>query len=243
MFFGRQLKEYRLVNKIFRRPKMGFYFGPWRKSPFLPLYRTNILYIGKYGTYDAKWSWARMESCEWNEVYKKEHPLFTRFFKPAYNLPLWLTFRLDSFSLGWKTKYDDYRFEYNPSWSITAFGWSFGVYFYPPRAKKSEELSEVDDDYWEAVLWTAYDVLWDRKTRKTNQDEMPKDFFDQLGRHTSWWISRGKPMRQLRSSFFKSKWLPMFEEYCNTHPYKEEEYFGPSRATAVEETNEEESAE
>ena len=53
-----------------------------------------------------------------------------------------LKFGFSSCPLGWKTKYDDFRFEYNPVWSFVCFGYQIALIFRP----------EYDIHYWEAYL-------------------------------------------------------------------------------------------
>ena len=50
--------------------------------------------------------------------------------------------------MGWKTKYDDFRHEYNPVWSFVAFGYQIALIFRP----------EHDIHYWECFLAYTYDT-------------------------------------------------------------------------------------
>jgi len=49
----------------------------------------------------------------------------------------------DFVRLGWKTKYDDYRFEWSPMISFVFFKWQIAVTFVAPHA----------DQYWESWLY------------------------------------------------------------------------------------------
>jgi len=57
----------------------------------------------------------------------------------------------DFVALGWKTKFDDYRNEWNPRWSFVFFGYQIAITFAPP----------YDMHYWECWLY------YTRKTDKT----------------------------------------------------------------------------
>ena len=50
---------------------------------------------------------------------------------------------LDFVGLGWKTKYDSYRHEWNPIWSFVFFKWQFCIFFTVPHSSH----------YWESWLY------------------------------------------------------------------------------------------
>jgi len=54
----------------------------------------------------------------------------------------------DFVGLGWKTKWDEYRFEWNPIWSFVFFKWQIALTFAPEHA----------DHYWEAWLYYSRDT-------------------------------------------------------------------------------------
>ena len=58
----------------------------------------------------------------------------------------------DFVPLGWKTKYDDYRFEFSPMISFVFLKWQIAVTFF----------AEHSDQYWESWLY------YTRETDKTN---------------------------------------------------------------------------
>ena len=68
-------------------------------------------------------------------------------------------FGIDIVALGWKTKYDEYRFEFPPMISIVAFGKQLVIYFGPK--------SDINDDYWTAWLYYKYET--DKKLSKTER--------------------------------------------------------------------------
>lgn len=59
-----------------------------------------------------------------------------------------LKFGFSSCPLGWKTKYDDFRFEFAPRWSFVAFGYQLTLTFY----------AENEDQYWESFLAFYYET-------------------------------------------------------------------------------------
>ena len=67
-------------------------------------------------------------------------------------------------SLGWKTKWNDYRFEWNPSLSIVIFGKQLFIVVLP-NIKKHYDIRICIDSYWEA--WLNYEY----KTDKTKSKE------------------------------------------------------------------------
>jgi len=71
----------------------------------------------------------------------------------------------DFVSLGWKTKFDEYRFEWSPMWSFVFFKWQIAVTFVTPKI----------DHYWECWLQYRY------RTNKSNTtqerlEQARKDF-------------------------------------------------------------------
>lgn len=61
----------------------------------------------------------------------------------------------DFVALGWKTKWDSYRHEWNPIWSFVFFKWQIAVKFIPKH----------DSHYWES--WLYYELDTDKsKSRK-----------------------------------------------------------------------------
>ena len=76
--------------------------------------------------------------------------------KPGYMKAVSKTIGFDFVSLGWKTKFDSYRFEWSPIWSFVFFKWQVAVTFVAPEI----------DHYWEC--WLYYNNDTDR-TKTTNE--------------------------------------------------------------------------
>lgn len=76
--------------------------------------------------------------------------------KPGYLKAIPRKFGFDFVSLGWKTKYDDYRFEWSPMISFVFFKWQIAVTFVAPHL----------DHYWESWLY------YTRKTEGTTAERI-----------------------------------------------------------------------
>ena len=70
--------------------------------------------------------------------------------KPGYLTPVSKKIGFDIVSLGWKTKYDSYRFEWNPIISFVFFKWQIAVWANPNET----------DHYWEC--WLQYEYSTDK---------------------------------------------------------------------------------
>ena len=75
--------------------------------------------------------------------------------KPGYLTASPKIFGFDFVSLGWKTKWDSYRFEWSPMWSFVFFKWQIAITFVAPH----------QDHYWECWLY------YTRETDKTQTTE------------------------------------------------------------------------
>ena len=83
---------------------------------------------------------------EWIEKYTK-----------SYTKPIPIKyFGFDYTSLGWKTKWNEYRFEWSPSISIVIFGKQLFIAILPKMSKKPGDTTRRADIYWEAYLTYKY---------------------------------------------------------------------------------------
>ena len=98
----------------------------------------------------------------------------------------------DFVPLGWKTKYDSYRFEWSPRISFVFFKWQIAVTF----------VSEHADQYWES--WLYY-------TRETDKSKSVQDRIAQCRREApQTWTSHsdeGKVTTNYYNLILKRKWL------------------------------------
>lgn len=159
---------YNKVSHVFKKPKLYWRFGSWRKDPCLPVWRRGpYIKLIKYNYNDVtwgvvgkskpkrykiggKWTWSSptdIKGYMWSEDYKKRHPIISKLFKPNYQLPIWLSFYVFNHDMIWKTKWDDYRFEFPPQYTIVLFGYSLSFWLRNPIG------SSRDDLYWESMLW------------------------------------------------------------------------------------------
>ena len=75
--------------------------------------------------------------------------------KPGYLKPISKKFGLDIVDLGWKTKFEEYRFEYAPLISFVFFKWQIAIIVEAPH----------QEHYWES--WLYYELKSDKtKTKK-----------------------------------------------------------------------------
>jgi hypothetical protein len=151
----------------------------WTKvyfSPFKP--PKPKLYIGKVsiGTpYFLPRKWvkatperahqATLEYIKSTEEFNKRNPQYTRSIRPydeifaskmnySYAVPKKIGF--DFVPLGWKTKWDSYRHEWNPMISFVFFKWQIALMFIP----------EHDMQYWESWLY------YTRETKGTTAERI-----------------------------------------------------------------------
>lgn len=154
------------------KSRLDFIKALW--SPFKPF--KLKWYIGKtaIGTpyfFPRKWvkatpelaRKATLDYIEREEMYNRLNPNYARKIRPydevykenmrcTYPVPKKIGF--DFISLGWKTKYDTYRFEWSPGLSFVFFGYQIAVKFVAPYT----------DHYWES--WLYYEYQTDKSKSK-----------------------------------------------------------------------------
>lgn len=124
---------------------------------------------------------AVLEYIEREENYNKLNPNYARKIRPydevyqeklryEYAIPKKIGF--DFVGLGWKTKYDDYRFEWSPLLSFVFFGYQIAVKVVAPEK----------DQYWEA--WLYYDRDTDKSKSKKERIEQCRKEYPQI--YTVW---------------------------------------------------------
>ena len=136
----------RAYNSPFKAPKLKWYCGK--------------IALGTPYFFPRKWvkatperaHQATLDCIKSTEEFNKRNPEYTRKVRPydeifadkiksSYAVPKKIGF--DFVSLGWKTKYDSYRFEWSPMWSFVFFKWQIAVTFVAPHL----------DHYWESWLY------------------------------------------------------------------------------------------
>lgn len=187
----------------------------WMKAFFSPFKRPKIkLYIGKtaIGTpYFLPRKWVKYTKKEVfekaKEIYDKaledsktdEHfdRLVHHYTGMTHAIPKKIGF--DFVGLGWKTKFDDYRHEWNPVWSFVFFKWQIALQFIPP----------YDMHYWES--WLYYELDTDRFMTKAERIEHCLKFASQIW--TSYDKETGEPIRtNYYTKILKKKYLKLIKD-------------------------------
>lgn len=159
------LYVWKQCHGAFIKPKLKWYFGPWWKEGNLPVWRRgNTIHFGKnhyvgkgddktyVKEYETTYDFAKLVKPEWTPEGKKNHPILSRFLKPVYELPYWLSFYLFNSDIMYKTKWrnDDYRYEYPAHITLVIFGFAISVTAYIPKTDEKDWTCQ--DDYWESLL-------------------------------------------------------------------------------------------
>lgn len=173
---------YKKVKDVFIKPKLKFFFGPWKKDPCLPIYRRGSI-IRLFSKHQILG--------KWNEDFKKNHPFFTKYFKPQYELPIWTAFDIFNWDIMWRTKYGDYRFEFPGQFTIVFFGLSFSIWNINPTGNTLK-----DEDYWEAILNYI-------NSNKELPIEKLRDVDSKLGRWVRYTDEGKEVVRRLDKDFLK----------------------------------------
>ena len=134
------LKTY---NSPFKRLKLVWYLGKTAKG-------VPYFYPRKWVkfTYKDALTKATEDSENKNSIHYGKPPSALAFKYLNYSKPVTKKIGFDFRDLGWKTKYDDYRFEYSPIWSFVFFGYQLAVIFIAPEK----------DHYWEIFLPWYYET-------------------------------------------------------------------------------------
>ena len=86
---------------------------------------------------------------------------------PVIQLPMWLSFHIFNHDMIWKTKFEDYRFEFPPQFTIVFFGISLSIWLKSPRG--IEDPVWDDYNYWESILWYLNECDLDEKYKRVNK--------------------------------------------------------------------------
>ena len=196
--FGIRLSDtYNLAKEMYTKPRIMWKICKWKHSPLLPVWRrgNSIRLYKKYN--EIKENRDKLPiRYEWTDIGKEAHPILSKIFKkPIYTLPIWLSFYIFNHDLVWKTKYDDYRFEFPPQLCIVIFGWSLNVWLKAPKCSypKGLDVFTTDEDYWESMLWYIdYKNKFPERNRKLSG---------------SWgWSNSKEKYDRVRKEFFKEKY-------------------------------------
>lgn len=150
--YGTQI---RLSKRFGYNSKSGKYYCPNNRVSVLEGYSDhewNGQKIKKYG-----WSNHKLPnnltpySYVWNRrIRKKLRKWHLSWIPPVIQLPIWTAFHFYDNDIMWKTKYDDYRYEFPGFIGLVIFGLSISLTAYIP--KENEKDYSCNDDYWESIL-------------------------------------------------------------------------------------------
>lgn len=89
----------------------------------------------------------------WNRhIRKKLKKWHLGWIKPVVCLPSWMRFKILNFDVGWKTKFNEVRYEFPPQLSFVGFGLSLTFTLHSPVTC----TYCYDDTYWESILIHLY---------------------------------------------------------------------------------------
>jgi len=194
-YFIKDFDFLRAYNSPFKPPKLKWYCGK--------------IAIGTPYFFPRKWvkatperaHQATLEHIKNTEEFNKRNPEYARNIKPydeifadkmkySYAVPKKIGF--DIVRLGWKTKYDSYRHEWNPIISFVFFKWQIALMFIP----------EHDMHYWEA--WLYY-------TRETDKSAPIADRIAQCRKEAPQTWTRHSEGKKETTDYYnlilKRKWL------------------------------------
>jgi hypothetical protein len=154
-YFIKQFDFLKVYNSPFKAPKLKFYCGK--------------IAIGTPYFYPRRWVKgtpklaikAAIKRTRENRKWNKDNPAYQRKEKPfrelyedmlKYSYPIPKKIGFDFVRLGWKTKWDSYRHEWNPLISFVFFKWQIALMMIPDH----------DSHYWES--WLYYTRETDKST-------------------------------------------------------------------------------
>lgn len=191
----------RIFNSPFKWPKLFFYFGKIQHGTpyFLP--RKTVRYNQKDMEEAAAKRNKKLQELIDTGAVSAEKAIFHKpeeFKKYKKFVPR--KFGWDITALGWKTKFDQYRFEWAPSFSFVAFNRQLFIY-----ANISD--NEWIDHYWE--YWLEYD----RNTNtKDNKKKRLLSLLDRSGTYINYYSKQGKRKVYPFEYILKNKYKKIFLE-------------------------------
>ena len=161
-----------VLNSPFKGLKLKWYFGEIKHGTpyFLP--RKWI----KCDKQDAVRAWVRITD-EMKKIYidkwGNENEYYDYYIR-TFNKPVPIKkFGVNFTTLGWKTKWDDYRFEWSPSISLILFGKQLFIEILPNI--KTDDSTIAIDCYWEAWLNYKYKTAKSKSIEK-RLEELQKEY-------------------------------------------------------------------
>ena len=118
------------------------YSGEYNGKPIKKYGLSTHKLPGKLNQYTPVWN---------RNIRKKLRKWHLSWIPPMITLPLWTAFRFDDSDIMWKTKYDDFRYEFPAHITLVIFGLAISVTAVPSIGDYTSY-----DDYWESILNYRY---------------------------------------------------------------------------------------
>jgi hypothetical protein len=192
-YFINKFVFFRAMFSPFIRLTIDVKFGDiqWGTPYFLPRKWVKCNYE------DAHEAWNEMSTDTQTATINKHDGIsnYFKYYVKSFTKPVTTKiFNIQFVTLGWKTKWDDIRFEWNPMLSIVLFGKQLVIYF---------------DSYWEAWLTYRY-----RTNKKLSTKERLFELFKQ---YSCTWTSHEQGKEPVKTDYYyqilKPKYLVYYEEY------------------------------
>lgn len=209
------------MEKLKNWIKYNFKFLKVFNSPFKPL--TATFYFGdiihgtpyflprkwvKCNKHDGVVAWNKLSEEKQNEQLKyASRDIWVRNYTKSYTKPVPVKYLGFEFTtLGWKTKYGDYRFEWSPSISIVIFGKQLFISIIPNIEKYRRFGRDVMkiDCYWESWL------NWEYNTDKTKSKE--ERFKELVSKHSNTWGNVSEGYTDYYPMILRKKYLKLYEQ-------------------------------
>lgn len=226
MKYTKLYQDYLPVKDVFEEPHLRCQIGRWRRDNCLPVWRrgriirtfTNWNNVRQVFVEVPKKKWASRWDWKWTREFKRKHPIRS-LLKPFYTLPIWLAFFKFNHGMFWKTKWEDYRYEFSPQFTLVFFGLSISFWLW----------QEGHDDYWEAILYyTDPAEMSGRAVYDGHLPEYKGDIVEvgkMLGAFSVMSDTVAKASERhycLRGAWLKDKYAAEWCKYMLEHPLNEE---------------------
>lgn len=154
-----------LLNSPFKPLKLVWYFGEISHGTpyFLPRKWVKFTLADAKDAVDKETAKLEGRGHIIKRTYEERVKSFMRHSKPVQVKYLWFDF----VPMGWKTKWDDYRFEWNPAISIVIFGKQLHIAIVP----------NINPRCWQDIYWEAWLNYSRRTDRKLSKEERLKELF------------------------------------------------------------------
>lgn len=182
------------MKQMFKNIRYKLSFLEVLDSPFIGL--TLKWYFGdiQFGTpyfLPRKWVKCTMKDAHnaWSELKNKPEDIsktdWLKKYAKGHTKPIPIKyFGFHFTTLGWKTKWDEYRFEWSPSISLVIFGKQLYVSIMP-NIEEDSDLTVILDSYWEA--WLTYKYKTDKSKSQEERLKQLKEIYS-----CTWINGKGK---------------------------------------------------